>query len=50
LEEFGAGSYIEEFVSGGPKSMRFVFCRATGKGTTKCKVKGVTSNYENSKL
>jgi hypothetical protein len=24
LEEFGSGSYIEEFVSGGPKTMHFL--------------------------
>jgi hypothetical protein len=27
-----------------------VFCPATGKRTTKCKVKGITLNYENSKI
>ena len=51
LEEYGAGSYIEEFVSGGPKNYAFsVFCPATGKRATKCKVKGITLNYENSKV
>ena len=36
LEEFGSGSFIEEFVSGGPKNYAFkVFCPATGKRTTK---------------
>ena len=51
LEEFGVGSYIEEFVSGGPKNYAFsVFCPSTGKRTTKCKVKGITLNYENSKI
>jgi hypothetical protein len=51
LEEFGSGSYIEEFVSGGPKNYAFsVFCPSTGKRTTKCKVKGITLNYENSKV
>jgi hypothetical protein len=38
LEEFGSGSYIEEFVSGGPKNYGFtVFCPATEKRTSKCK-------------
>ena len=51
LEEFGAGSYIEEFVSGGPKNYAFsVFCPSNGERTTKCKVKGITLNYENSKV
>jgi hypothetical protein len=49
LEEFGSGSYIEEFVSGGPKNHAFsVFCPNTGKRTTKCKMKGITLNDENS--
>jgi hypothetical protein len=51
LEEFGAGSYLEEYVSGGPKNYAFsVFCPSTGKRTTKCKVKVIILNYENSKL
>jgi hypothetical protein len=30
VEEFGAGSYIEEFVSGGPKNYTFnVICPST---------------------
>jgi hypothetical protein len=51
LEKFSAGSYIEEFVSGGTKNYAFsVFCPSTGKQTTKCKVKDITLNYENSKV
>jgi hypothetical protein len=51
LEEFGSFSYIEEFVSGGPKNYAIsVFCPTTGKHTTKCKVMGITLNYENSKV
>jgi len=43
LDEFGSGSYIEEFVSGGPKKYAFsVVFPSTGKRTTKCKVKGIT--------
>ena len=50
LEKFGSGSYIEQFVSGGPKNYAFyVFSPSTGKRTTKCKVKGVTMIYDNSK-
>ena len=51
LEEFGSGSFIEEFVSGGPKNYAFmVFCPATGKRISKCKVKGITLNYNNSEI
>jgi len=51
LEEFGSGSYIEEFVSGGPKNYAFsVFSPTTGKRKTRCKVKGITLNYDNSKV
>jgi hypothetical protein len=51
LEEFGSGSFIQEFVSGGPKNYAFsVFCPSTGKRTHKCRVKGITLNYENSKV
>jgi hypothetical protein len=48
LEEFGSGSYIEKFVSGGQKNYGFtVFCPATENRTTKYKVKGITLNYNN---
>jgi hypothetical protein len=44
--EFGSGSYIEEFVSGGTQNYAFsVFSPSTGKPTTKCK--STTFNYEN---
>jgi hypothetical protein len=42
LEEFGSGSYIEEFVSGGSKNYAFsVFCPSSGKRISKCKVKNI---------
>jgi hypothetical protein len=51
LEEFGSGSFIQEFVSSGPKNYAFsVFWTSTGKRTIKCKVKGITLNYQNSKV
>jgi hypothetical protein len=51
LEEYGSGSYIEEFVSGGPKNCAFsVICPSTGKRTYKWKVKVITLYYENSKV
>ena len=38
-------------MSGGPKNYAFsVFCPSTGKRATKGKVKGITLNYENSKV
>ena len=50
LEEYGACFFVE-FVSGGPTTLDFsVFCPSTGKRATNCKVKGMTSNNENSKV
>jgi len=38
LEDIGSGSFIDEFVSGGPKDYSFsVICPYTGKCTTKFK-------------
>jgi len=35
FEEFGSGSFIQEFVSGGPKNYSFsIFSPSTGKHTT----------------
>jgi len=51
LEEYGPASLIQEFVSGGPKNYAFsAFCPSTGKRATEIKVKGITLNYENSKV
>ena len=51
LKVFGSGSYIEEFVSGGPKNYAFsVISPSTVNRTTKYKVKGITLNYGNSKV
>jgi hypothetical protein len=48
LEEFSSGSFIQEFVSGGPKNYAFsVFCPSTGKHIHKCKVKGIILNNKN---
>jgi len=46
-EEFVSGSLIHKLGSGGLEN--YVFCHSTGKYTTKCKVKGITLNYETSK-
>ena len=51
LKEYGAGSYIEESVSEGPKNYAFsVFCPATEKRSMKCKVKGMALNCEKSQV
>ena len=50
-KEIVSGSFIDQFISGGPKNYAFsVICPSTGKRTTKCKVKGITLKYENSKV
>jgi len=51
LEKFGSSSFIEEFVSGGPKNYAYsVFSPSIGKRTTKFKVNGINLNYDNSKV
>lgn len=51
LEKYGEGSYITEFVSGGPKNYSFrAFSPTTGKTHTTVKVKGITLHYENAQL
>lgn len=51
LECYGANSYITEFVSGGPKNYAFkVLSPNTNETHYVCKVKGISLNYENSKL
>ena len=48
MQEFGFGSLIDEFVSVGPKNYAFVvFSPAKRKCISKCKVKGITVNYNN---
>jgi len=49
--EYGIGSYIAEFISGGPKNYGFeVFSTAKNKLIGKCKVKGFSLNYKVSQL
>src|SRR5580765_1759142 len=50
LESYGRGSYIEAFVSGGPKFYAYVVRTPDGRTHESCKVKGITLNYENSRL
>ncbi|XP_070167752.1 uncharacterized protein [Polyergus mexicanus] len=49
LESYGSGSYIEAFVSGGPKFYAYVVRSPDGRTHEACKVKGITLNYENSR-
>jgi len=48
LESYGRGSYIESFVSGGPKFYVYVVCTPERRVHEICKVKGMTLNYNNS--
>ncbi|XP_030757090.1 uncharacterized protein LOC115882961 [Sitophilus oryzae] len=46
LEGYGEGSYIDEFVSGGPKNYTYkVYSPKTGEYSITCKVKGLSLNY-----
>lgn len=53
LQCYGDGTYITEFVRGGPKSYAYEYCvdRSENKCSTNqvCKIKGFTLNYKNSK-
>jgi hypothetical protein len=49
LEEFGSGSFIQEFVSGGLKITRLRYF-APLPVELQINVKGITLNYENSKV
>nr|XP_012222209.1 PREDICTED: uncharacterized protein LOC105672077 [Linepithema humile] len=50
LESYGSGSYIEAFVSGGPKFYAYVVRTPEGLTHEVCKVKGITLNFANSCL
>ncbi|XP_036145305.1 uncharacterized protein LOC118646457 [Monomorium pharaonis] len=50
LDCYGSGSYIESFVSGGPKFYAYVVRTLEGNTHEVCKVKGITLNYANSRL
>ncbi|EFN85139.1 hypothetical protein EAI_03501, partial [Harpegnathos saltator] len=49
LESYGQDSYIETFISGGPKFYSYVVCTPQGRTHDVCKVKGITLNFENSR-
>lgn len=51
LEDYGEGSYITEFVSGGPKNYAYkVWSTKNEKEMITCKVKGIQLNYEAAQL
>lgn len=46
--DYGVGSYIVKFISGGPKTYAFkVYCPKTNEYKSVCKFKGITLNYDN---
>jgi len=47
LESYGRGSYIESFVSGGPKFYAYVVRTPDERTHEVCKIKGITLNYSN---
>ncbi|KAJ8953532.1 hypothetical protein NQ317_000050 [Molorchus minor] len=51
LQSYGVGSYITEFVSGGPKNYAYkVFSTEDKEDKVVCKVKGIGLNYSASRL
>ncbi|XP_018570294.1 uncharacterized protein LOC108910225 [Anoplophora glabripennis] len=51
LEGYGPGSYISEFISGGPKNYAYkVFSTKDNEEKVVCKVKGISFNYSASRL
>lgn len=50
LSNYGEGSYIKSFVSGGPKFYSFIVSAADGSESEVCKVKGITLNFANRSL
>uniref|UniRef100_A0A1Y1L1R3 DNA-directed DNA polymerase n=1 Tax=Photinus pyralis TaxID=7054 RepID=A0A1Y1L1R3_PHOPY len=51
LEEEGVGSYIKEFVSGGPKNYAYkMWSSSKGCDVTVCKVKGISLSYKASQV
>lgn len=49
-EEYGKGSFIDCFVSGGPKNYAYrVNVRVTNQYKYVCKVKGINLNFSNSR-
>jgi hypothetical protein len=49
-DELESDEYIEEFVSGGPKNYAYRVVSGTGATKTVCNVRGITLNYNASKI
>jgi hypothetical protein len=50
-DELKSGEYISEFVSAGPKNYAYKICECgSGNVQTVCKVRGITLNYNASRL
>jgi hypothetical protein len=49
-QDYGIGSYIDEFASGGPKNYAYKVMKPDGSEHTKVKVKGICINYEVKKV
>lgn len=50
LAEYGEGSYISEFVSGGPKTYAYLINRTNDEIKAVCKVKGITLNHKTEQI
>ena len=48
LESYGCGSYIESFVSSGPKFYAYIIRTPKRRTHEICKIKDITLNYKNS--
>lgn len=44
-DDYGAGAFISEFVTGGPKNYAYLVKKPDGEEKTVCKVKGLRLNY-----
>ena len=50
-KDYGAGSYITEFASGGPKNYGYtVFSSRNNTEVSTCKVRGITLNFRNTRI
>lgn len=47
LCDYGSGSFIKRFVSGGPKFYGYLVQTPDGREIASCKVKGIGLNYKN---
>lgn len=50
FESYGRGSFIQSFVSGGPKFYEYIVRTSEGRLHEICKVKGITLNYNSNNI